>query len=58
MRGRGEVVLRQEADAFVRRSVFLIDQTFTQVMGNDLLLGYAQLLDRGFDFGHGAHDSP
>lgn len=35
--------------------MFLIDQTLAQVKGNDPLLGEAELLDRGFDFGHGAH---
>lgn len=56
---RAGSVLRKETNAFVRHSgrcrSFLIDQTRTQVKGNDPLLGHAELLDRGFDFGHGAH---
>jgi hypothetical protein len=51
----------QEANAFVGSGVpwltVSVDQTFAQVKGNEALLRYAELLNRGFDFGHRAHGS-
>ena len=55
---RGDVSRhRHHVRGGVRRWISPVDQTFAQVAGDEALLCHAELLNRGFDFGHRAHGS-